>query len=77
MHSVQLHGSLNNALPPAVPHPCRIQAALGNVLAAIIPKARIVPAVDPKDMNPGGCISAHCQHLCQLGMQVQTANPSW
>lgn len=30
----------------------KIQAALGNLLAAIIPRARIVPAVDPKHMNP-------------------------
>ena len=29
----------------------RIQAALGNLLAAVVPKARIVPAVDPKYMN--------------------------
>ncbi|KAI3424906.1 hypothetical protein D9Q98_008290 [Chlorella vulgaris] len=30
----------------------RIQAALGGLLAAVVPKARIVPAVDPTDMIP-------------------------
>lgn len=35
----------------------RIQAALGGLLAALVPRARIVPAVDPNDMNPGGCTS--------------------
>jgi len=29
----------------------RVQAALGNVLSAVVPKARIVPAVHPQDIN--------------------------
>ena len=29
----------------------KIQAALGNILAALIPKARLVPAVDPANLN--------------------------
>jgi acylglycerol lipase len=29
----------------------KVQAALGNILAAVVPKARIVPAVEPKFMN--------------------------
>jgi acylglycerol lipase len=29
----------------------KVQAALGNLLAAVVPKARIVPATDPKFMN--------------------------
>lgn len=29
----------------------RVQAALGNILAALVPKARIVPAAEPKYMN--------------------------
>ncbi len=29
----------------------KIQAALGNLLASVVPKARIVPATDPKYMN--------------------------
>lgn len=29
----------------------KIQAAMGNILAAIIPKARMVPAVDPANLN--------------------------
>lgn len=33
--------------------PRRIQAALGGLLATLVPRARMVPAVDPMDMNPG------------------------
>ncbi|KAG7667050.1 hypothetical protein Ndes2526B_g04463 [Nannochloris sp. 'desiccata'] len=29
----------------------KVQAALGNILAAVVPKARIVPAAEPKFMN--------------------------
>jgi len=29
----------------------RVQAALGNILAAVVPKARMVPAAEPKFMN--------------------------
>lgn len=29
----------------------KVQAAIGNLLAAVVPKARIVPATDPKFMN--------------------------
>jgi hypothetical protein len=29
---------------------------MGGLLAAVVPKARIVPAVDPNDMNPGACV---------------------
>lgn len=29
----------------------RMQAAVGNLLASVVPKARIVPAVDPKNLN--------------------------
>ena len=46
-----VHAAIPAPHPPACPR--RIQAALGGVLAAVVPKARIVPAVDPKDMNPG------------------------
>eukprot|EP00887_Chlorella_sp_A99_P002468 scaffold10.g2468.t1 len=30
----------------------KLQAAVGNLLAALVPRARIVPAVRPEDMNP-------------------------
>lgn len=39
----------------------KIQAALGGLLAAVVPRARIVPAVDPKDMNPDPkCVEQYC-----------------
>ncbi|KAL4437215.1 hypothetical protein ABPG75_004354 [Micractinium tetrahymenae] len=39
----------------------KIQAALGGLLAAIAPRARMVPAVDPKDMNPDPkCVEDYC-----------------
>lgn len=40
-------------MPPTHCNRCRIQAAVGNVLTALVPKARIVKAVRPEDMNPG------------------------
>jgi acylglycerol lipase len=55
----------------------RIQAALGNVLAAVIPKARIVPAVDPKDMNPDAqCVQEYISDpLNTVGnLPVRTGN---
>ena len=66
-----------DALPPASPDfprfslnacascrlPCkrRVQAALGNFLAAVIPRARIVPAVRGEDMSSD---QATVQHSC-------------
>lgn len=36
---------------------CSIQSMLGGVLAKLIPRARIVPAVAPADMNPGAWLA--------------------
>lgn len=55
----------------------KIQAALGGVLAAVVPKARIVPAVDPKDMNPDpACVQAYINDpLNTVGnLAARTAN---
>ena len=31
---------------------CRVQAALGNLLGGLIPKAQVVPVVEPKNLHP-------------------------
>jgi hypothetical protein len=31
---------------------CRIQAALGNTMAAMMPRAQLVPVVDPDNLHP-------------------------
>ena len=45
----------------------RLQASVGNILASIIPRARIVPALRPEDFEPGAedvCSCAMLQNRC-------------
>ena len=47
----------------------RVQAAVGGLLAAVVPRARIVPAVRPEDMSPGArpALSLHSSAFLLLG----------
>lgn len=63
--------------PPAPrPSPARprIQAALGGLLAAVVPRARIVPAVDPKDMNPD---ASRVQSYLSDPLNTGEVHPGW
>ena len=51
-------GSAPAHAPPL--SPCSIHAALAGFLSKIMPRARLVPAVKPEDMNPGGRAACVC-----------------
>ncbi len=38
----------------------RVQAALGNVMAALVPRAKLVPAVRPEDMSQDAEVVSAC-----------------
>lgn len=52
VHPVQCPGCHGKRMPFAVAALCRIQAALGNYMAWLVPKAQMVPAVDPDNLHP-------------------------
>lgn len=44
-------------LPPSLPL-CRVQAAVGGLLSALVPRAKLVPAVRPEDMSQDPAVVA-------------------
>ncbi len=53
---------------------CRVQAALGNLLAAVVPRARIVPAVRGEDMSGDqATVSFHSQSCFQRRYPAATS----
>eukprot|EP00879_Flechtneria_rotunda_P021007 GHRR01022129.1.p1 GENE.GHRR01022129.1~~GHRR01022129.1.p1 ORF type:complete len:174 (+),score=45.17 GHRR01022129.1:1279-1800(+) len=56
---------------------CRVQAMLGNFLSTVIPKQKMVPAVNPNDLHPDPAVVKSFREdplVCQGNIRVNTGN---